>query len=84
MSDLMFYIAFVVLTVISVYSLISLIHDELEIYYLKKKIKQVIKIIEENCIDDEFYLNLTNKEKTILYALEILKGDDKEWIELDL
>lgn len=38
---------------------------------------KAIEYIEENCIDDEFYINLTNKEKHIIEVLNILKGSDK-------
>lgn len=37
--------------------------------------EKAIEYIKENCIDDEFYINLTYKEKHIIKALEILKGD---------
>ena len=45
---------------------------------LAKRIDKAIKYIEEYCIDNEFYINLTKKEKNIIYALKILKGEDKE------
>lgn len=44
----------------------------------KARINKAIKHIEENCIDDEFYINLTRKEKGIVKVLDILKGCDKE------
>ncbi len=44
---------------------------------LAKRIDKAIKYIEEYCIDNEFYINLTKKEKNIIYALKILKGEDK-------
>ena len=40
-------------------------------------IDKVIRYIEENCIDDEFYLNLTNKEKHIIVALNMLLGEEE-------
>ena len=42
---------------------------------LEKRNEKAIEYIEENCIDDEFYINLTNKEKNIIKALNILKGE---------
>ncbi len=39
---------------------------------------RAIKYIKENCIDDEFYINLTNKEKHIIQALDILQGEYKD------
>ena len=44
---------------------------------LQERMNKSIKYIEEYCIDDEFYVNLTKKEKNIIYALKILKGSDK-------
>ena len=35
-------------------------------------------MIEEDCIDDEFYINLTNKEKSIVCVLEYIKTSIKE------
>lgn len=46
-----------------------------EVMQLNKRIDRATKYIEENCIDDEFYVNLTNKEKSIIEALKILKGE---------
>ena len=43
---------------------------------LHLKIEKAINYIKENCIDDEFYGNLTKKEKCIIEVLEIL--GDKE------
>lgn len=55
------------------------LHDrKIEIEKLQSRIDKTIKFIEKYCIDDEFYINLTYKEKGILEALKILKGDDKE------
>lgn len=45
---------------------------------LQETINKTIEYIEENCIDDEFYINLTNKEKNIFNILNILKGDSDE------
>lgn len=39
-------------------------------------IKKAIEYIKEYCIDDEFYINLTNKEKHIIDVLNILKGEE--------
>ena len=44
---------------------------------LKEDRKKAIKYIKEYCIDDEFYINLTNKEKNIIEVLNILEGSDK-------
>ena len=38
------------------------------------RIDKAIEYIEENCIDDEFEVNLTKKEKEIKKVLDILKG----------
>lgn len=46
-----------------------------EVMQLNKRIDKAIEYIEENCIDDEFYVNLTNKEKSIIEALKLLKGE---------
>lgn len=43
---------------------------------LEKRNEKAIEYIKENCIDDEFYVNLTNKEKHIIEALNILKGGE--------
>jgi hypothetical protein len=40
------------------------------------RIDKTIEYIEEYCIDDEFYVNLTKKEKNIIEAYNILKGED--------
>lgn len=45
---------------------------------LQKTIDKAIEHIEEYCIDDEFYINLTNKEKHIFNVLDILKGEDND------
>lgn len=42
--------------------------------YYRHIIKQAIEYIEQNCIDDEFYINLTRKEKEIIKVLDLLKG----------
>lgn len=39
---------------------------------------KAIKYLKEYCIDDEFYINLTNKEKNIIEVLNILEGSDKD------
>lgn len=50
-----------------------------EIERLNNLINKVIKYIKEHCIDDEFYINLSNKEKGIIDVLTILEnGSDKE------
>lgn len=41
-----------------------------------KKINIAIKYIKQYCIDDEFYVNLTKKEKYIIDVLNILEGKD--------
>ena len=46
-----------------------------EVMQLNNRIDKATNYIEENCIDDEFYVNLTNKEKSIIEALKILKGE---------
>lgn len=38
-------------------------------------IKETIKRIKEKCIDDEFYVNLSNKEKAIIDVLVILENE---------
>ena len=40
---------------------------------LVDRIEKAINYIEEYCIDDEFYVNLTKKEKCIIEVLHILK-----------
>ena len=45
---------------------------------LEDKIKKAIEFIDEYCIDDEFYINLTYKEKAIIEVKEILKEDLEE------
>lgn len=42
---------------------------------LLQRIDKAIDYIKENCIDDEFYINLSNKEKCIIKVLEILGGN---------
>lgn len=42
----------------------------------QERINKAIEYIEENCIDDEFYINLTNKEKHIIIVLNMLLGDE--------
>lgn len=44
---------------------------------LAKRIDKAIKHIKQHCIDDEFYINLSNKEKGIVDVLNILQGSDK-------
>ena len=51
---------------------------EEKILELINRINKAIEYIEEHCIDDEFYINLSNKEKGIIDVLNILKGVDKE------
>ena len=41
-----------------------------------EKIDKAIECIKEYCIDDEFYINLTKKEKCIFDVLHILEGED--------
>lgn len=46
---------------------------------LNNIINKVIKYIKEHCMDDEFYINLSNKEKGIIDVLTILEnGSAKE------
>ena len=47
---------------------------ETEIERLNNIINESINYIKENCIDDEFYVNLTNKEKGIIDVLTILQN----------
>lgn len=47
-------------------------------------INVVINYIKANCIDDEFYINLSNKEKCIIKALNILEGKENEEDILDI
>ena len=49
-----------------------------EMFKYKQRIEKAVEYIKENCIDDEFYINLTNKEKNIIKVLDILKGDKDE------
>lgn len=42
----------------------------------KSRCKKAIKHIKEYCIDDEFYINLTNKEKNIIDVLNILQDGE--------
>lgn len=42
------------------------------------KIDKALEYIKENCIDDEFYINLTKKEKCIIKVLEILGDEDEK------
>ena len=51
---------------------------QLELIEAKLRIDKAIEYIKENCIDDEFYINLTNKEKNIIKVLDILKGEDEK------
>lgn len=44
----------------------------------QERIDKAIEYIKENCIDDEFYINLTKKEKNIFKVLDILNGDENE------
>ena len=44
--------------------------------YYKLRIEKAIEYIKEYCIDDEFYVNLTKKEKNIIEILNILKGEE--------
>ena len=53
--------------------------------YLKEKlnkkedrINKAIEYIEKYCIDDDFYVNLTKKEKCIIDVLDMVKGDSDE------
>ena len=39
----------------------------------KKRIYKAIDYIKKYCIDDEFYINLSNKEKAIIEVLNILE-----------
>lgn len=59
----------------------ELFRENGELWYentiLKERIFKAIDYIKENCIDDEFYVNLTKKEKCIIKVLEIL--GDKEY-----
>ena len=48
---------------------------ENNIFY-KARCEKAIEYIKENCIDDEFYINLTNKEKNIIKVLDILEGEE--------
>lgn len=43
---------------------------------LQKRIDKAIVYIKEYCIDDEFYINLTNKEKCIFDVLQILQSKE--------
>lgn len=45
---------------------------------LQGRIDKAIEYIKEHCIDDDFYINLTNKEKHIFDVLNILQGEDNE------
>ena len=56
----------------------QLIEKEQENNQLKAKIDKAIEYIKENCIDDEFYINLSNKEKCIIKVLEILGDKENE------
>ena len=50
-----------------------------EIEILNNIINKAINYIKEHCIDDEFYINLSNKEKGIIDVLTILEnGSEKE------
>lgn len=49
-----------------------------EVLEQQHKIDKAIEYIKENCIDDEFYVNLTKKEKCIIDVLEILGGNNEE------
>ena len=49
-----------------------------EIERLNNIIDKAVEYIEEYCIDDEFYVNLTKKEKNIIEVLNILKGDEND------
>lgn len=40
---------------------------------LKDTINKAIEYINKYCIDDEFYINLTNKEKCIIDVLRLLE-----------
>lgn len=60
-------------------TLVKIIDNKREcIKMLKERIDKAIEYIEQNCIDDEFYINLTRKEKEIIKVLYILKGSDKD------
>lgn len=53
---------------------------ELEKQLLEKDkiINNAINIIKEYCIDDEFIVNLSKKEKAIIKVLNILEGKEDE------
>lgn len=44
----------------------------------KSRIDKAVEYIKEYCIDDEFYINLTNKEKHIIEVLNILQSENNE------
>lgn len=46
----------------------------------KSRCEKAIEYIKEYCIDDEFYINLSYKEKAIIEVLNILQngGEDNE------
>lgn len=48
-----------------------------EKYDYKLRNEKALEFIDKYCIDDEFYLNLTYKEKAIIEVKKILQGDDK-------
>ena len=50
--------------------------NELEDY--KSRCEKAVEFIEKYCIDDEFYINLTYKEKAIFEVLNILNGKGDE------
>lgn len=43
---------------------------------LQQRIDKALDHIEKYCIDDEFYVNLTNKEKNIIVVKNILNRKD--------
>lgn len=44
-------------------------------------IDKAIEFIDKYCIDDEFYINLTYKEKAIIEVKKILQGSDKDVLD---
>lgn len=53
----------------------NLIRLDKELDKKNKIVFKAINHIEQYCIDDEFYINLTKKEKNIFEVLNILKGE---------
>ena len=87
MSDLVFYLSFIVLAIISIYSLISLILKDFKIMKLKEQLKndneiikmlinrldKAIKYVEDELLDPDVIT--LNGEEFVLY--QILQGEDK-------